>query len=429
MKTKIIGCIIACAAIYTNAMAQGGTKSPYSQFGLGSLMDASQGISRGMNGVGMALREGNQINTLNPASYAAVDSLTMLFDAGVTLQTINFKEGSLKQNASMADVEYVVGSFRAWKGVGMAFGVKPFSSVGYSYSTKNTLNNSVGSLTETYSGSGGLHEVFLGIGWQVLKPLSIGVNAGYLWGDLNRSVTSSGGSNVNTLVKQYSVSVSNYDLSAGMQWVQPIGKRDRLTLGATVGIGHSLKADPTMSITIMNSTGTSDTTSFKVSDGLKLPMTYSIGAAYCHAKKLTVAADWSLEKWGSIDFPAFNASTNRYELTPGLLKDRMKVNAGVDWLPSTNLLNRQYLSHIHYRFGVGIATPYYKIGGQDGPKELSLSAGLGIPIMNGINSRSVVNVSVQWAHTSAKDMITENALRLNIGVTFNERWFAKWKVE
>jgi hypothetical protein len=26
-------------------------------------------------------------------------------------------------------------------------------------------------------------------------------------------------------------------------------------------------------------------------------------------------------------------------------------------------------------------------------------------------------------------MITENTFRINIGMTFNERWFAKWKVE
>ena len=90
------------------------------------------------------------------------------------------------------------------------------------------------------------------------------------------------------------------------------------------------------------------------------------------------------------------------------------------------MLNRNFLSHVHYRMGAGLATPYYKINGQDGPKELSVIAGLGIPVLTG---RSWVNVSFQWAHTSAKDLITENSFRLNIGVTFNERWFATWKVE
>ena len=41
----------------------------------------------------------------------------------------------------------------------------------------------------------------------------------------------------------------------------------------------------------------------------------------------------------------------------------------------------------------------------------------------------MLNISGQWVRSSAKDFITENMFRINIGITFNERWFAKWKVE
>ena len=132
ISKKIMGCLLT-AAVVTGAWAQGGTKSPYSQFGIGSLNDQSQGMSRGMNGVGYALRQGNQVNTLNPASYSSVDSLTMLFDMGLSGQFTHFEEGNVKRNASMASFEYVVGSFRAWKNVGVSFGVLPYSSVGYDY--------------------------------------------------------------------------------------------------------------------------------------------------------------------------------------------------------------------------------------------------------------------------------------------------------
>ena len=56
------------------------TLSPYSQYGLGILAEQSQGFSRGMGGLGIGLRGGKLVNTLNPASYSAVDSLTMLID-------------------------------------------------------------------------------------------------------------------------------------------------------------------------------------------------------------------------------------------------------------------------------------------------------------------------------------------------------------
>ena len=425
MKHRLIGCLMVAATI-NGAWAQGGAKSPYSQFGIGALSDQSQSMSRGMNGVGYALREGDAVNTLNPASYANVDSLTMLFDMGVSGQMTNFKEGNVSRNASIANFEYVVGSFRAWKNVGVAFGVLPYSNVGYDY-TITTKDVQTGTLTQNYTGSGGLHQLFLGVGWRVLKPLSIGVNASYLWGSIDRSVTPSASSASNTLSKRYATTISNYKLDLGAQWEQAIGKTDRLTLGAVVGLGHNLGNEAKMSISSLNSQSSSaqsDTTI--IANAMELPMSFGVGVAYNKGGKLIVAADYSLEKWGSVSMPGV-AANGDYQKVGGLLKDRMKVNVGADWLP--NPMGRKYIEHIRYRIGAGYTTPYYKINGQDGPKELSVSVGFGLPIINAYNNRSMLNISGQWVHASAANFITENTFRINIGVTFNERWFMKWKVD
>ena len=92
MKNRLL-CGVAVMAFAAVSMAQSGTNSPYSQYGIGLLADQSQGFSRGMNGAGLGLRMGNVVNTLNPASYSAVDSLTMIFDMGISGQVTNFKEG------------------------------------------------------------------------------------------------------------------------------------------------------------------------------------------------------------------------------------------------------------------------------------------------------------------------------------------------
>ena len=49
--------------------------------------------------------------------------------------------------------------------------------------------------------------------------------------------------------------------------------------------------------------------------------------------------------------------------------------------------------------------------------------------MNVYNSRSILNISAEWQRRSADQLITENTFFFNIGLTFNERWFAKWKIE
>ena len=428
MKLKIVGCLLM-AATATGAWAQGGTKSPYSQFGVGVLADQSQSMGRGMNGVGYGLRFGNQVNTLNPASYSSVDSLTMLFDMGLSGQITSFEEGNVRRNAKMASFEYVVGSFRAWKNVGVSFGVLPFSNVGYDYSSTIT-DRTTGTLTESFTGEGGLHQVFLGVGWRLLKPLSIGVNASYLWGDISRTVQPSVSSASNTLTKTYSTTVNSYKLDFGVQWEQRIRRSDVLTIGAVFGLGHNLKNKAEMTVLGRNTlSNKNDTTVFGVKDANVLPMSYGAGLSYRLDGKLTMAADFSLEKWGDEKLPVFNTSSNTYELKRGLLKDRKKVNVGFDYVANPGSQARRYWEFVHYRIGAGIATPYYNINGQDGPSELSVSAGIGLPILNAHNNRSMLNISGQWARTKADGFITENTFRINIGITFNERWFMKWTVD
>lgn len=423
-KTKIISCLLTTLVV-GGAWAQGGTKSPYSQFGIGVLSDYSQSMSRGMNGVGYALRQGNQVNALNPASYSGVDSLTMLFDMGFSGQSTNFKENNVKKNASLASFEYAVASFRAWRGVGVSFGVLPFSSVGYDYKT-SLKSDAAGTLTETYTGSGGLHQLFLGVGAKVIGPLSVGVNAGYLWGSIDRTVAPSATTASNTLTKKYTTSINSYKLDFGLQWDQKLGKNNRLTLGAVFGLGHQLGNTAEMSIFSLNGASSkTDTTTFKLSNAMAIPMSFGGGAAFSHAGKLMVAADFTLDKWGDQKIPGYYNGV--YDKLRGVLQDRYKFGVGMDWQP--NPLGQKYLDHVHYRVGVGYATPYYKINGQDGPKELSASIGLALPIVNSYNNRSVLNISGQWVHSSADGFITENTFRINVGITFNERWFMKWKVD
>ena len=227
----------------------------------------------------------------------------------------------------------------------------------------------------------------------------------------------------NTLTKTYSTSISSYKLDFGAQWEQRIGRRDRLTVGAVFGLGHNLKNEADMVIVSRNSaSSTNDTTKFTITDATSLPMSLGAGVAYQHAGKLTLAADFSLEMWGNEKLPDY--VNGRYKLQNDMTLDRKKVNVGMDWTP--NPLGRNFTDHIHYRLGVGYATPYYKINGQDGPRELSASLGVSLPI---INNRSVLHISGQWVNSKASGFITDNTFRLNIGITFNERWFMKWTVD
>ena len=85
---------------------------------------------------------------------------------------------------------------------------------------------------------------------------------------------------------------------------------------------------------------------------------------------------------------------------------------------------------MRYRRGASYSSPYARIKGQPGPRTYAVGLGVGLPILTLHNNRSFLNLSAQWEHVKPQmpGQITENYLRLSVGITFNERWFQKWKI-
>lgn len=412
-----------------SAMAQSGTKSPYSQYGLGVISDQSQGFNRGMAGVFQGFRSGNQVNMQNPASYSAVDSLSMIVDLGVSGTLTNFKEGEAKVNAKTANFEYATALFRIMPKFGISVGIVPFSNIGYSYSNWQYVGTSTTKTTTSFTGKGGFRQAYLGLGYELFKGFSLGANISYFWGDLQRTIkVVSSDVYVKQLVKEYNASASSYKLDFGAQYQHKIGKNDLLTVGATVGLGHKINADPYLMVTNYDSqTGVTAFSSDTISNGLSIPMTIGAGVAYSHNRSLTVGADYQLQRWSKEAYPIVDETTSKFVLSDQYYSDRHKMSVGADWIPAPT--SRRFLNRVHYRIGASYATPYLKIKGQDGPKEMTVTAGFGIPLVNSWNNRSVLNISFQYTNLSAKNLVTENQFRVTIGLTFNERWFAKWKVD
>lgn len=432
LHKKIIGTVLLASLYVAPAIAQSGTNSPYSQYGLGQLSEQTSGFNRGMNGLGLGFREHNQVNYINPASYSSIDSLTFIFDAGLSGQVTNFSENGQKKNANNADFEYAVAAFRASKHLGVSFGIIPFTNIGYNYSISGYLNGDKSTtFTNTYNGSGGMHQIYLGAGWEFVKGLSIGANVSYIWGDIDRSVVNSYSDGyINTLSKYYTATISSYRIDFGLQYTLPLNKKNSLTLGLTYGLGHKLNSDPScMVISTNTTTAVADTTSFTVNNGLEIPTSFGAGLTWNNNNKLKLGADFTYQKWGDTKFPVYKVINDvpSYSLSDEYYSDRYKLTIGGEFC--NNETSRNFIDRIRFRAGASYASSYYKVNGQDGPDEISVSVGFGIPIVNAYNNRSILNISGQWVRSEAPGMPKENTFRINIGITFNERWFMKWKVE
>ena len=449
MNPRLLIVILSLLFCVTARPQNGGTSSSYSRFGIGLLNDQSQGWNRAMGGVGVALPSGNKLNTMNPASYAHIDSLSFIFDVGMSG---NFGMMSMSGNSKRvnnASFDYLVAGFRLHKGLAISFGFKPYSTVGYNYTTasdevyRDEITGELVRNMTNYQGQGGLKQVFLGLGWNPFSNFSIGANVGLLWGGydhLMSQVFTEGGTTSSSFDGFNFIQhadVLTYKLDFGAQYAFRLSSKDWLTLGATVGLGHKFDGDAFL----YRFMSTGDTLSVDgEKNGFDIPMSYAGGIAWQHKNNLLVSADAHYQSWGECRAPVMQIVNNTvtYPSSDRMYTDRYSINAGVEYTPDP-MATRGYFKRVRYRVGMSYSSPYMNIaqgGGTsesflEGPSEISVSLGFGLPISARRANGSMINLGVQWLRraSTSKNLITENYVMLNLGVTFNERWFMKFKIQ
>jgi hypothetical protein len=83
-KYFIVGLLMVLLTQMAAVQGQIQINSPYTRYGLGNLVENGMDPRiTAMGGLYYGLRANNLINTANPASYAAFDSVSFIFDAGI----------------------------------------------------------------------------------------------------------------------------------------------------------------------------------------------------------------------------------------------------------------------------------------------------------------------------------------------------------
>lgn len=404
------------------AIAQNNTNSPYTRYGYGQLADQSFANNKAMGGIAYGLRDGNHINALNPASYTAIDSLTFIFDGGFSLQNTNFSSEGTKLNAKNASFDYIAMQFRLHPRVAMSVGLLPYSSVGYNIAKmdKNVESEDAQNIT-SFTGDGGLHQLYAGVGVKVLKNLSVGANVSYFWGEITRKASIAFPYNNNAFAFQNVnyLSVRDYKLDFGAQYTQQLGRKRELTVGVVFSPEKKLNNNAYVQRATLANSNNAQIVAANVIDTVAtfgVPNSFGVGFTYEYDKRLVVGADFDFQKWGDVS----------YMNQPNVFCDAMKLSLGAEYMPSR--FSRNYLAHIKYRVGGYYSEPYYKIRGERASREYGVTAGLGLPLPG---SRSLINVSAQYIKVKGLNAgaVDENTLRLSIGITFNETWFFKRKVK
>ncbi|MBO4803434.1 MAG: hypothetical protein J5503_02705 [Muribaculaceae bacterium] len=385
--------------------------TPYSKMGYGMLTDNVSSIQRSMGGVGYAMKGGRIINAMNPASYADVDSLTFLWDVGVDLTNLWSKEnGNTGYNFS-GGLDYLTGHFRITKGLGAAFGLLPYSSVGYSY------GGDIDGGSEMRSGNGGFNQLFLGVGYQPVKHLNVGLNFAYLFGTTSNTtlITSSSAGYFTRNMR-----IRDWNAQFGVQYSLPMMKgRDLLTVGATFQPKKSFHGEA-WGTSFDSQDNDVDTIGFtKMKGNYEQPASIGMGLSYNINRKLTIEADYTYQKWSEAKYQpiiGFESQSMKFD-------DRWKIAAGLQYTPNKR---GSYFGAMSFRAGAFYNHDYMNYNGNN-VRDYGASLGVGLPAPSG---KTTVNLGLEWRHrtTSPIQLITENYFNITLGVNFNELWFWKSRI-
>lgn len=400
------------------ALAQN-VSTPYSMYGYGILGDRVTSMQRQMGGVGYAMNSGRQINVMNPASYAAIDSLTFLFDMGADLSFIWSQEGDAKEKSTGGGLDYLTMQFPISKYLGGSVGLLPYSSVGYAF------GNDISHGTMENQGSGGINELYLGLSGKI-KGFSIGFNVSYDFGNIVNDVfanPSSGSTKFEHVMK-----VRDWNIVLGAQYTQKIGRYDRFVLGATYSPKKTLLGTTwaTIQETTQESTPT-EVARMSLKNHYYTPNSVGAGISYTHERvsRFNVEFDYTWQGWKDCRYsPLYSIDNPEVVVFNGMeFNNRSRYAAGAEYVPK---LRGSYMQRAAYRLGAYYTDDYLKIHG-NGVREYGVTAGVGFPTVEG---KTMINLGFEWkmrqAHPQA--LLKENYFNITLGVNFNEVWFFKRKI-
>lgn len=422
VMNKLRRILIIMSLLPLLAQAQN-TTTPYSMYGYGILRDRATSMQRQMGGVGYAMNSGRQINVMNPASYAQMDSLTFLFDLGADVSILKSKEDNVRRSTVGGGVDYLTMQVPITKFMGASFGMVPYSSVGYAFG--NDIHNG----TMENQGTGGITELYLGLGGK-FKGIALGANISYNFGTIVNDVFSQPVTGGQTKF-EHVMRVRDWNINIGAQYTATWNRFNKLVVGATFSPKKSLHGRTWATIQETVQDSRPDTIGWMgLKDNYFTPMSVGGGISYTFEKayKLMVEADVTFQKWSDAKYSPMYGNTPQTSgdlIFKGMkFNDRKRYAAGAEFVPK---VRGNYLERVNYRLGAYYCDDYLNINGNS-VKEMGVSCGFGLPAPEG---KTMINLGFEYKrrYASPQKLISEDYFNICLGVNFNEVWFWKRKIK
>jgi hypothetical protein len=394
-----------------------------------------------MGSIGKGIREDNQFSLNNPASYSALKFAK--FEYGSSLDLV-------RQSTATQEHEYSSGRFNYLfigvplsekKNRGFVFGMLPYSNVGYDmisdaqeFSGEDTLN-----VVYTFEGVGGLNQVFAGYGMEVTEGLSLGINLGYVFGNVKQSKDKRYdlSKDVFSFRELTDVKYNGFSIDLGVQYYGQTAKGIDYVFGGTFKPELKLTSNSNRLIRTYNANGNFFIDSILNTDGVEQEVNVpsEIGAGFTVGKKGSwlVGGDFKTADWSS--FESIDQQTNFKALTKYSLGGYLQFADETDKQVLKGDRFIHFLKTIRYYWGANYQEGYMSVNGQS-IDELGISFGLGLPVMREkilaegripMVSRITIGAEYVSRGTTSNDLIQEDYVKLKLGLSLTDKWFQQKK--
>lgn len=443
--TAIKSFVICCQFILLSSllMAQKNTSSPYSMYGIGLLQANNFNSNAGSGGIGYAWRPSvykpliydslarsnaslndrktNYINPKNPASFSNISLTT--FEVGAKSFNTQFKSDSQTKQDNNSGLSHFAIAFPVGEKLGLGFGLRPYSAVGYEYESSNSVNGA--SSTNKYEGSGGVNEFFLSGGIEISKSFSLGVSTKYLFGKIkeNKRViysTSSASSFFNTINRDETI-INSFSTEIGLQYFKNINSDYRMVIGVVASPIDELNGKHNKLVATYTGTENlekiKDTINLTKDESIKVPFAaiYGTGISIEKIGKWAIEFDYTYRNW------AENKKVNGV-----YFGNAMNFALGFEKFNEISSFG-SYLKRMGYRFGLHHNTSLVNINGVD-ISETGLTFGFSMPLRK---SFSTLNFGIELGKRGEdkNGFSLEKYMNVQVGLTINDKWFIKRKYD
>jgi long-subunit fatty acid transport protein len=411
-----------CLLFSLISVAQEGTSSPYSFYGIGDIRFRGTTDTRSMGGLSV-FPDSIHLNLQNPALLASLK--TTSFSISATSYRSKLKTETNSSNAARTALDYLAVGLPLGK-VGLSFGLIPYSAVGYKIENIATESNPE---TTRFNGVGGINKAFMAVGLEVYKNLSVGIDLQYNFGKIETtSLSNISGIQLSTLESNKSTG-TGFSLNTGISYFTKINKKLTLFTAATFAPESNIKFTNQRKINLVQILSSGAIATIDVENGevnvpdttIKLPQTTSFSIAIGEEKKWSVGSEITHRNSSTYSNRFVDAGSQ------SSFENSTRYIVGGYYIPKYNSFNN-YLERINYRLGMRYEKTGLLINDQS-VEDQAITLGFGLPMNANVGSNLNIGLELGKRGKTSYGLVQDNYFNVSVGLSFNDVWFKRRKIE